>query len=202
MVHKWVYCGVCTDLVFRRLVPPHRNEIVVRSDQLRGTFWVMQRVRGFFALFILGCMLTACQTIEPSKPQADGSPDSKAPEAVKAEQPKLPKRPPLPLSRSSGDPEPEPVVEAKTDAEEKAPDPAALSDQQIDQLLNERRITFERAAKLRYREAVRIGQVKTKADHTYWSTQIEIYRNWDNRYISWEEVERRLQAAQSAWRGQ
>jgi aminocarboxymuconate-semialdehyde decarboxylase len=50
----------------------------------------------------------------------------------------------------SGEPEAEPPAEVKVEVEEKtqAPDPTALTDQQIDQLLNERRITFERAAKL------------------------------------------------------
>ena len=163
----------------------------------------MQRVRGLLVLLALGCGLSACQTFESPKPQAETSPDSKVVDTSKAEHSKLPKKPPLPLARS-GEQEAEQPVEAKVDVEEKTPtpDPAALSDQQIDQLLNERRITFERAAKLRYREAVRSGRVKSKADHTYWSTLIEIYRNWDNRYISWEEVERRLQAAQTAWRGQ
>ena len=163
----------------------------------------MKSLRGWLLFVVLGCGLTACQTLESHKSQTYTPPDSKASEPAKPEPAKFPKKPPLPLARS-GEQEAEPPAEIKTEVEEKtqAPDPAALTDQQIDQLLNERRITFERAAKLRYREATRAGRVKTKADHTYWSTLIEIYRNWDNRYISWEEVERRLQAAQQAWRGQ
>jgi type IV secretory pathway VirB10-like protein len=147
--------------------------------------------------------LAACQTFETARSSSDSSPEVKPVEAAKPEVTKQPKKPPLPLARNS-DQETEPVVEAKPEPEEKVPvaDPNALTDQQIDQLLNERRITYERAAKLRYREAVRAGRVKTKADHTYWSMVIEIYRNWDNHYISWEEAERRLQAAQSALRGQ
>jgi type IV secretory pathway VirB10-like protein len=149
--------------------------------------------------FALG--LAACQSTESVKPPADVPTDGKGVEAGKSESGKLPKKPPVPQARTEA--ETDPPVEQKSAAEEKppVPEPAALSDQQIDQLLTERRITFERAAKLRYREAVRAGRVKTKDDHTYWSTVIEIYRNWDNRYISWEDVERRLQAAQAAWRG-
>lgn len=148
----------------------------------------------------LALVLAACQSTEPMKPPVDVPTDGKGAEAGKAEGSKLPKKPPLPQARS--DAETDPPAEAKSVTEDKppTPDPAALSDQQIDQLLIERRITFERAAKLRYREAVRTGRVKTKDDHSYWSTVIEIYRNWDNRYISWEEVERRLQAVQAARR--
>jgi hypothetical protein len=78
------------------------------------------------------------------------------------------------------------------------PEQPAISNQQIDRYLAEGQVTYERAAKLRYREATRMGQVKTKADHAYWSTVIEIYRNWDNRYISWDEVQKRLSAAEAA----
>ena len=163
----------------------------------------MTSMRGWLLFLVLGCGLSACQTLESPKSQTETPSDSKASEPAKTEPAKFPKKPPLPMARS-GEPEAEPPTEVKAEVEEKtqAPDPTALTDQQIDQLLNERRITFERAAKLRYREATKAGRVKTKADHTYWSTLIEIYRNWDNRYISWEEVERRLQAAQQAWRGQ
>ena len=149
---------------------------------------------------ILGLGLAACQSLDPLKPPTDVVAESKAPETTRSEANKASKKSPVPQPRSEADTEA--PVEAKPVAEEKpqALDPAALSDQQIDQLLTERRITFERAAKLRYREAVRAGRVKTKDDHSYWSTVIEIYRNWDNRYISWEDVERRLQAAQAGMR--
>jgi hypothetical protein len=152
------------------------------------------------SVLILGLGLAACQSLEPAKPPADVSQDNKASEAARHDASKVVKKPPVPVARSES--EPEPPTDEKTAASDKVqtPDPAAISDQQIDQLLTERRITFERAAKLRYREAVRAGRVKTKDDHSYWSTVIEIYRNWDNRYISWEEVERRLQAAQAAMR--
>ena len=164
----------------------------------------MQPLGGLVRVLVLSCALTACQSLEIVKPPSETPVESKMVDpAGKHEASKWPKKPPLPLSRSV-EPDVEQPVDAKAGVEETtpAPDPTALSDQQIDQLLTERRITFERAAKLRYREAVRAGRVKTKADHTYWSTLIEIYRNWDNRYISWEEVERRLQAAQMAVRGQ
>lgn len=151
---------------------------------------------------ILALALSACQSLDPIKPQAEVTAESKTPEAGKGEGGKPPKKPPVPQARSEAEPDPPVEVKAVSEEQPQTPDPAALSDQQIDQLLNERRITFERAAKLRYREAVRAGRVKTKGDHTYWSSLIEIYRNWDNRYISWEEVERRLQAAQAAWRAQ
>lgn len=165
-----------------------------------GPVRTSKRVTKRIVLLGLALVLAACQSTEPVKPPADVPTEGKGPEAGKAESGKLPKKPPLPQARSEA--ETDPPAETKSVAEDKspAPDPAALSDQQIDQLLTERRITFERAAKLRYREAVRMGRVKTKDDHSYWSTVIEIYRNWDNRYISWEEVERRLQAAQAARR--
>ncbi len=82
------------------------------------------------------------------------------------------------------------------------PEQPAISNQQIDRYLADGQVTYERAAKLRYREATRLGQVKTKADHAYWSTIIEIYRNWDNRYISWDEAQKRLAAAEAAHQGQ
>lgn len=82
------------------------------------------------------------------------------------------------------------------------PEQPAISNQQIDRYLAEGQVTYERAAKLRYREAIRTGQVKTKADHSYWSTVIEIYRNWDNRYIGWDEVQKRLWAAEATHQGQ
>lgn len=165
-----------------------------------GQVMTSKRVTKRIVLLGLALVLAACQSTEPVKPPVDVPTEGKGAEAGKAENGKLPKKPPLPQARSEA--ETDPPAEAKSVAEDKppTPDPAALSDQQIDQLLIERRITFERAAKLRYREAVRAGRVKTKDDHSYWSTVIEIYRNWDNRYISWEEVERRLQAAQAAKR--
>ncbi len=82
------------------------------------------------------------------------------------------------------------------------PEQPAINNTQIDRDRAEGPVTHERAAKLRYREATRIGQVKTKADHAYWSTVIEIYRNWDNRYISWDEVQKRLAAAEAVHKGQ
>ncbi len=163
----------------------------------------MKKALKLWGVGVLSLCLVACQSFEKSASVDDQSPAVKAAEGQKSDATKLPKKPPLPLTRSP-EPETPPPAEAKTESEDKPaqPDPTLLTDQQIDQLLNERRITFERAAKLRYREAVRLGRVKTKADHSYWSSVIETYRNWDNHYISWEEVEHRLQAAQAALRGQ
>ena len=121
---------------------------------------------------------SAKKTTTPPTRETMGNSDT-TPAAVAAEQPPAAPPPPPP-----------------------PPEQPAISNQQIDRYLAEGQVTYERAAKLRYREATRMGQVKSKADHTYWSTIIEIYRNWDNRYISWDEVQKRLSNAEAAHKEQ
>ena len=152
---------------------------------------------------LAGCQSTGDEQSLVTKTEQAPTPSETIP-------PKPAKKPASPPAREAATGNEAPAAPAE-DAQAAATPPAApppppeqpaISNQQIDRYLAEGQVTYERAAKLRYREATRTGQVKTKADHSYWSTVIEIYRNWDNRYISWDEVQKRLAAAEAAHQGQ
>ncbi len=152
-------------------------------------------------LGLSGCQSTGDEQALAAKADLVPAPsDTIAPKSVKKVA-----TPPARDGTAPSEAAPAPAVEvpaAPAPAPPPPPEQPAISNQQIDRYLADGQVTYERAAKLRYREATRLGQVKTKADHAYWSTIIEIYRNWDNRYISWDEVQKRLAAAEAAHQGQ
>jgi len=162
-------------------------------------------------LVILTLQLAGCQSIQDENTTiAKTDQPVIPPETVPAKPAKKPTTFPPRETTQTADTNPTPTPAGDTAQSATPAQPAApaqpeqplLSNQQIDRYLAEGQVTYERAAKLRYREAVRAGQVKTKADHSYWSTVTEIYRNWDNRYISWDEVQKRLAAAEAAHQNQ